>query len=242
MKKIVVSALTFAALSASAIAADLPSRTRAPVAPAPTVAQMSFSGVYVGLVAGYGQYTWHDKSVGNTGDKRKGNGGSIGGTVGYNYQMPNNVVLGVEGDVSWASFKKTTRYRDVTVFGTDVSNDHSDANLFATARVRAGYAINGWIMPYLTGGLAISNSKLHGDWSFTTPAGVVTSSGIYSASKTRTGWTIGGGVEALVTPNVSVKAEYLYADFGTATYSSLCAGCKIKDDLHIGRLGVNYKF
>lgn len=231
-------------LATSVFAADLPSRTMSPVAPAvQTLAQMTFSGVYLGAVAGYGQYTWQDKSAGNTGTKRRANGGTIGGTVGYNYQMANNVVLGIEGDLSWGSFKRTLRYNDAAPFGfRDVGSDSSKAEIFGTARVRLGYAINGWIMPYLTGGLAFTNSKHYGNWQLLNALGTPVITDAYSASKSRTGWTVGAGVEALMTRNISVKAEYLYADFGTAGYSSLCAGCKIKDDLHIGRLGVNYKF
>jgi outer membrane immunogenic protein len=239
------SAFAATLFATSAFAADLPSRTKAPVAPAmaPSLVQMSFSGFYVGAVAGVGEYTWQDKSVGNLGYKRRSSGGTIGGTVGYNYQMANNVVIGVEGDLSWGSFKKTERYNELAPFGwRDIGSDSSKSDLFGTARVRLGYAINGWIMPYLTGGLAISNSKHYGSWQLLDTTGAVMARDSYSASKSRTGWTAGAGVEALITRNISVKAEYLYADFGTATYTTLCAGCKIKDSLHIGRLGVNYKF
>lgn len=241
MNKISLSILASVACFSAAVAADLPSRAVPPMAPAVSVAQMSFSGVYIGLSGGYGQYNWQDKSVGNTSPKVHGNGGLIGGTIGYNYQMPSNLVVGVEGDLSWTGFDKKRTVVEVFPGGTSTSNDSSKADFLGTARLRLGYAI-GSFMPYVTGGLAFSNSKHFGNWNFVNNAGVITNSDSYSASKSRTGWVLGAGVEALVTQNITVKAEYLYADFGTATYSKLCAGCKIKDDAHIGRIGVNYKF
>src|SRR6201999_3405809 len=98
MKKILLAAL-MAGVATSAFAADLPTR-KAPPAPAPIYVAPAFTwtGFYLGVNGGYG--------VGNDG-KSFGNvdGGMVGGTAGYNYQL-GQIVLGVEGDWDWADLTK----------------------------------------------------------------------------------------------------------------------------------------
>ena len=107
MKSFVRGALAVALLSsvsATAFAADLPSRKEAPVylAPAPVY---SWTGFYVGAEFG-GQWGNNSTSLVNnyTGNTLLTTGsyntsGVVGGIVGYNYQI-NQFVLGVEGDMT----------------------------------------------------------------------------------------------------------------------------------------------
>ena len=72
--------------------------------------------------------------------------GLIGGyQAGYNRQLANNVVLGVEADVSFGSPVDIPRLAPAP-FNTTI-------DYIATARGRVGYAMGTW-MPYVTGGLA----------------------------------------------------------------------------------------
>ena len=238
MNRATLALLATTALTVSAAAADLPARSVAPVAPVASVAQISFSGVYVGLSGGWGQGTF--KSDGN--DKITANGGLIGLTVGFNHQYSNKVVVGVEGDVSWSGMKKTITMTAPNMGGTTISRVTGEQSLLATFRPRLGYAIGNW-MPYLTGGLAVTNSKLGFKDDDYSAGGILIASMSGSASKTRVGWTVGGGVEVLLTARISAKAEYLYADFGKTRYTfNGMQSDKIALRDHIIRAGLNYKF
>jgi outer membrane immunogenic protein len=134
MKKLLLSSVALLGLSATAFAADLPSRR---VAPAPYVAAPVFTwtGFYVGVNAGYG-FTDNGNNngsnygaaplfaqgpasgggiaqtlTGGTGmpvystNNRNGDGFVGGGQVGYNFQF-GNVVVGIEADAQYADFGK----------------------------------------------------------------------------------------------------------------------------------------
>lgn len=128
MKKLLVAAAAFAALSfsAPANAADVP--VKGPfykAAPAPV---FDWTGFYVGAHVGYGRENGSDAS------------GLIGGAqIGYNWQLSRNWVFGIEGDIT----------------GTDI-NDASlgipvHVDYLASVRARIGYT---WdrVMVYGTGG------------------------------------------------------------------------------------------
>ena len=71
-----------------------------------------------------------------------------------------------------------------------------------------------------------------------------------SISTVKAGWTVGAGVKNIIGGNWSAKAEYLFARFnpGDASGSfeglgSLGASNSLSHlDLHVARVGLNYKF
>jgi high affinity Mn2+ porin len=72
--------------------------------------------------------------------------GMIGGyQAGYNWQLTNRVVLGVEADISFGSPVDIPRLAPAS-FNTTI-------DYVATGRGRLGYAMGTW-MPYVTGGVA----------------------------------------------------------------------------------------
>ena len=78
--------------------------------------------------------------------------GMIGGyQAGYNRQLANHVVLGVEADVSFGSPLNAPRLV-AAPFNTTF-------DYIATARGRAGYAVGTW-MPYVTGGIAWGQTQV----------------------------------------------------------------------------------
>src|SRR5581483_7535178 len=99
MKKICIGIASLLALFATqASAADM--AVKAPLkAPAPT---WSWTGFYLGLEGGGGwARTRQADTVGVTSGNYNQSGGLIGGTIGYNWQL-NNIVFGLEADMSWA--------------------------------------------------------------------------------------------------------------------------------------------
>ena len=212
--------------SGSALAADMP--VKGPVYKAPPVVMYNWTGFYVGINGGYG---WGRSNQIDTLGVPSGTfnqtGGLIGGTLGYNWQF-NNVVVGLEGDLDWASV-------DGSIAGCFSGSCYTDMRGFGTVRPRVGMAW-GMFMPFVTGGLAFADIR----------AG---QTGPFAASNTswKTGWTVGGGVEAMVAPQWSVKAEYLFADFGSglSSYRITCTGCvpvSASERVSVLRLGVNYHF
>ena len=73
-------------LAGSASAADLPSRKKAPAMTA-TAPVFTWTGAYAGVTAGGAWFTSNGSDTAFVG----------GGTLGYNYQYANNIVVGVEG-------------------------------------------------------------------------------------------------------------------------------------------------
>lgn len=241
MKKVLLGFVATAAIVAAvpALAADLPpAAAPVPYYKAPPPPPMAtWEGFYIGVEGGgaWGHATQSDPTF----DSGRFNvsGGFVGGTLGYNWQF-NNVVLGIEGDGSWADINGSTSGA-ASGCGGGGGTCSAKLDAFGTVRGRLGYAF-GNVLPYVTGGLAIGD--IHGAES----GGLGTAFG--SGSSTVTGWTVGGGIEWMVVPHWSVKAEYLYTDFGNHTVFTdtfLPAGSASESDkfnANIFRAGVNYHF
>lgn len=227
-------ASVFAVLaSASAKAAD----AIVSVDPNPIVAAPSFSwsGAYVGGQVGYG---WA-KSTLNSGYEplQLKPDGFLGGIyAGYNFDIGNNIILGVEGDATYNNLKDSRTQTD-EMFGTSILENKLQWS--GAVRARAGVAVDRFL-PYIAGGVAFGNVKN----SLSSSGGFF--DGAASQSKTLTGWTLGAGVDYAVTNNLILRFEYRYTDFGSKDFYPSHDGfeyflpTKIKaSDI---RLGVAYKF
>ena len=249
LKKILLSATAFAALGGVSLAADLPVRKEAPayIAPAPI---FTWTGAYFGVNAG-GVFTRNKVSFAGTDllDGGKINKtGFIGGVqAGYNWQM-GMWLVGVEGDMNITSAKKSLGDVDPATFSAIAVR--SDLRWLGTARLRVGAAFER-LLVYGTGGLAFGDGRNSVDMFLVDG---VDSLLVASARKTavRAGWTIGAGAEYAITNNLTVKGEYLYyslgkksmnlipTEFGVGAADAISA--KFKNDGHIVRAGVNWKF
>lgn len=220
MKKLLLLSSALIGLTAAAQAADLGYKKPSPV---PVMAAYNWTGFYVGLQGGFG---WGSNKHSNgviTSGTINNNGGLIGATVGYNYQLSNRIVLGAEADYAWASLK------DTSPVGCAAPGCTTNIRSIGTARARLGYAFDR-ILPYITAGAAFGDVKAS--------AGLAPA---FTSSSFRAGWTIGAGVEAAVWQNVSVKAEYLYYDLGKFKYDA-AATIHTTTRGHLARVGVNYRF
>jgi len=278
MKKLFLTT-ALALLPVGAFAADLPKRAGAP-APAPMmVAAHNWTGFYAGVHAGYG---WGEADFGITpggswvgdpdlaGVTSAASGsprisGALGGIqAGYNYQM-NNVVLGVEVDVSASGVNgrfATGSFNGAAAGTADVysARGEAGADWFATARLRFGIAADKALF-YVTGGAIITENNFSHSINFVNTTGFValpvtsSSGGANAGSNSRVnfGWVVGAGVEYALSQNWSAKLEYLYADLGSNAVSSRYAqtspsvanfDIRHREDktLSIVRVGLNYKF
>jgi outer membrane immunogenic protein len=217
MKRLFVVGAAVLALASAAAAADLPAPAPYYKAPAYLPPPL-WSGFYLGVNGGgaFGTSTW------DTAGSRNITGGLVGGTIGYNYQIT-HFVIGVEGDIDWASISGTNS----TV--TCPTGCKTGDSWLSTVRGRVGYAADRFL-PYLTGGAAFGNIQA-------TTAGLTTSS-------TNAGWTVGGGVEFAITPNWSAKAEYLFVNLGKFNCGLNCGAVtdNVSFSTNLFRGGVNYRF
>ena len=249
MKRVLGGMVMTAALSGSALAADLPSRsyTKAPAAAAPAY---NWSGWYGGLNAGWvggsGSVN-NDASIvststapvnaeamasgaTNTADKSSGFIG--GGQFGYNYQFSHLFVAGFEADIQGLTgahkqSSSVTPLLDVNGnIASVVTNSTTtrDLSYLGTLRARVGVLVVPSFLLYATGGLAYGGVK-----SDTTIAQSVTITETDplpstltsgSFSQTRVGYAVGAGGEWMLSSNWSAKLEYLYYDLGSATYTT----------------------
>ncbi|WP_051335430.1 outer membrane protein [Methylocapsa acidiphila] len=238
-------------------AADLPSRVSEPVfTPPPPPPAFSWTGFYAGVNVGYGIDHFAFPYIVTSGDfnatfqGRSGitASGPLGGVqVGFNYQLPFGVVLGVEVDNAWSGIRGQTTVNGVLVGGDRYGSATFGSKFldFATARGRIGYAFDRF-MVYFTGGATLGSVNTY--YSAATGAPFYASG---SSTSTRSGLlphvgVVGIGGEYAVTNNITVKAEYLY-DFINArnTNFSTPAGAVnfgTRTMYHIGRVGLNYKF
>lgn len=178
-------ATTFAVLTSTAMAADLPSRREAPMPYVVAAPVFTWTGFYVGVNAGYADPTatigvspggaWVGDpdfpGVANAAARKLTlQGATGGGQLGYNYQI-NNVVLGIEADVNALGLSKS--YQSPVfpgvVGGTYSANGSVSVNSIVTLRGRLGFAVNNWLF-FGTGGLAIAEEKFRQSVNFTNVA------------------------------------------------------------------------
>jgi outer membrane immunogenic protein len=257
-------ALLAFALASPALAADLPAEPSYKAAPL-IVPTYDWTGFYIGVNGGY---SW-GKSANTftitgfpafTGSTHL-NGDVFGGQAGYNWQVNNSWVVGIEADVQGANQKGTDTPPPIVatncvggIFCTTTSNGVSmdqTLNWFATARARVGFVPWDHLMLYVTGGGAFGEVAATATANaMTTISFFGTTTAISSANfaNRRAGWTAGGGAEWVISGPWTAKLEYLFVDLGsysnTVPVNPLVPSTAINSHVtdNIVRVGINYRF
>jgi outer membrane immunogenic protein len=222
--------------------ADLSARPVYKTPPLPPQQPWNWTGFYiggnVGGAAAHGSVSNDPATLLNwlVGQTNANRAGVIGGfEAGYNYQIA-NVVLGVEGDISWATINTTVPAVSIAAPGTDIYAANLD--WLSTVRGRLGWAFDR-VLVYGTGGAAFA--KLNDQFSDSNiPFVAIPNSSV-------TGWTAGAGLEYAFADHWTAKAEYLHVGFPDRTGFGGVPGIQpyafsFRDNLNIGRVGINYKF
>ena len=223
--------------ASSAVAADLPSRKVAPVAP--VVPAFTWTGFYAGVNAGV---NWSSRNVTPsiyhlspdvTADQlapavpvpfKNDRTGFIGGIqVGYNYQV-NQFVFGIEADAMGAAINKTGAstasftYDSTEINGpaTNIISTKVQQNWLGTLRARAGFSVDRFLV-YATGGLALGSAKLTSTSTVSVPTADWVERYSGSGTVTKGGYAVGGGIEYAITNNWIVRGEYLYYNLGSVS-------------------------
>ena len=204
-----------------------------------------WTGVYVGVQIGYGDASvdgLYDSSDGvssfllnNSGAFKLNGGGVLGGIeAGYNWQT-GNLLLGLEADASILNWK------DQEGPNGDDERVEFDANWLATARLRAGYAVDNFLI-FGTAGAAFTDADYFATDNFPS------NSDSGSKSFGNIGLAVGGGIEYAFAQNWSFKAEGLYLLFNDKIATSTLTSDSDADDFaelndaFVARVGLNYHF
>jgi outer membrane immunogenic protein len=247
MKKFLLSSVAFLGLATGAMAADLPSRTMAPMAPISAVPVFTWTGFYIGAQVGY---AWGDDENNFPSNALVFNGvtyepfdSGFGGDndsflagvhAGYNYQF-GSIVVGIEGDVEG-------------LFGDD--EDEFDSIVYSAPGVPATFAFSGNTLDWqgsIRGrvGFAFDRAMIYatGGFAFGGVSGGFSSTLVDNGDDTITGWTLGAGVEYAFTNNLTTRLEYRYTSFegDDSVFDGVTFGGD-ELDFHAIRVGLSYKF
>lgn len=129
----------------------------------------------------------------------------VGVQVGFNYQLDNNLVVGIEADVQSGDLSgnndETPALKEALVFPSTFA---PDIDLWGTLRGRVGVTMDRTLI-YATGGLAWGHTNFDNAWWLPDD---------FDTEDTRFGYAVGVGVEQSFADNISGKLEYLFVNLG----------------------------
>ncbi len=199
----------------------------------------SWTGPYLGFGAGYsvaqkeetfpfpGEASALNNPVSN-------DGGFISATVGYDYQIRPQFVIGAFADADMSNL----RYNDkITVSGTELYGSHGGFKNILMVGGRLGYLTAPDTLLFVSGGYANAGME-------ETTASLVGTSAILYDAKRISGAFIGAGVETKIWDSLSLKAEYRYIDLGSENlplFATPGLSAHIDPDIQTGRLSINWR-
>lgn len=193
-------------------AADILRGTIAPPSPPLMQAEAGWTGIYVGVQAGY---SWgRDRTT----EFLTANGAYTGFSWRYNADSAlagvhagalyeaRRVVVGVEGELEFVNARGG--------FTDPIGAGKLTNTWRASIRGKAGYSF-GRVLPFVTFGAAFLNMK----YDYTNFAGPI----VETTEQVRTGYTIGAGMSYAFTKNILAGIEYRFTDLGNFYYDSRTA-------------------
>ncbi len=200
----------------------------------------TWDGLYLGGFVGINGSEYdadHDSDIADDNqvlDDYEAKGLVYGGTLGYNLQM-DSFIYGIEGDLTFGSAKTEMTASDGgSTFDSDWPLE-VEADYLATLRLRVGYEVVPALMVFGTGGIAYRSTEM----------------AIPDEELTETfdavGYAVGAGAEYKYSDTISLKAEYVMHGFDkTYDISNVPDGNKgdflTINDVHVGRIGLNFHF
>ncbi|HEY6254279.1 MAG TPA: outer membrane beta-barrel protein [Xanthobacteraceae bacterium] len=161
-----------------------------------------------------------------------------GAYAGYNWQVSREWLVGLEGDLGWASRSRTLGGEEYPggspafIFGA--SSFTVKTTWDASARGRVGVLLVPDVLLYGTGGaswLHVEATSVCDATAQVANCGIGALGGAFRSaaitnSTTRLGWTVGAGLEVNWWSHWLLRGEYRYADYGTwaNTDTRTCAG------------------
>jgi high affinity Mn2+ porin len=159
---------------------------------------------------------------------------------GYDYMLPNRIVIGAVVDTTFPSFQNLS---GISIGGASVFNSptngpesYSETMLSSgTVRARVGYAPGNWLF-YGTGGFAWTYDQL-------TLTQLVTGT-TDTPFLWRFGWAAGAGVEFPVAPHWTASLEYMITDYPHSNVLFANNGQSFNSNFSLQEVavGLNYRF
>jgi outer membrane immunogenic protein len=231
-------------LTGSGYAADL--AVKAPIKTAPPLATFSWTGCYLGANAGGGRA---DKGITETNfsgfpetfnrGSYSANGGAFGGQVGCDYQVNNNIVIGIRGLWDGANI---TGGHSVGPGDTIAGNDNVKIGSFAMIVGKFGFLPDPAVALY--GVLGVGFVRDH--YFITAP----TVGEMFAADQTRAGFDVGAGLAWMFARNWDLWVEYDYIGLGTRNvtlngerqFTGETLSVDVRQSLSKILVGIDYRF
>lgn len=195
----------------------------------------NWTGFYAGGSLGFGLVNvdhFYDRQNGQNDHGQvwlDASGYALAAHIGYQYQMPNLFVIGIEGELGNLGID-TER---IVIKDDDVLR--AKTGLFGTLRARLGYAL-GRFLPYVTAGFAFVDIENAGG----NPANA---NRFLTISETRPGIAIGAGADYAFSDHLVARLEYLYIDTEKFEVRNLeNEKMTFDNNFHIVRAGLSYRF
>ncbi len=191
----------------------------------------SWTGFYIGGFLGAGDVT-HDVTTGllpGLGYDGIGGEGIFGGLIGgYNYQISDRIVLGVQGEFSLSGISSDL---SLTIPGLVSGSAKLEEQYSVAISGRVGWLSNPDTMLYLIGGYSHARYKASGSLS----------GGGFAISASRKesfhGFHVGAGMETRISSAISARVEYRYTDLGREDWGT--GGIvRTEPSSHTGRFGL----
>jgi outer membrane immunogenic protein len=212
----VAAALGLAAFAGISLAnaADVVNEVPQPAAPMEVAPVASWTGAYAGITAGYG---FAGRSEVEADGNRIDTDGFVGGAfLGYNHDMGNGIVAGVEGDVGYSGVEGDNA-------GTKV-----EGGVDGSLRARLGYTVTPDMLAYVTAGGAAKRMSVE--------------EGGVKDSQSQLGWTAGAGADVNFTEKLFGRIEYRYTDYGSETFQTGSGSSEVDASDHRVQLGLGIHF
>lgn len=205
MKRLAIAFAALAAITGTAVAADLPVRAPVYKAPAPAPIVRSWTGCYIAAGGGYGMYNQDVSSWVEDGTVTLGGRGWFGTAGGgCDFQVAGSWVIGAFGDFDFSSIKGH--------LGNLVDDEKLSWSWSAGGRI--GFVALPDLLTYFSGGY----TQAHFD-QINAADSVCGGTGCYIQANTYHGWFLGSGYEyrlvSLGMPSLAWKTEYRFADYST---------------------------
>lgn len=218
------------ALAALAVAAGLGTAANAADVEYTAPPEYSWSGFYVGGYVGAGASVARTEAGFDDGEVFSfdadfngiGGEGLLGGIMaGFNWQVSDRIVLGLQGDIGWTDLDAEL---DIAGISAEAGPD-----FIASGSLRAGYLITPETLFYIIGGYSYSEYKLDVDFG----------GADFKADQDYDGYHVGAGMETRLTDRLTARIEYRYTEFGGEDWGT-DGFLDITPSVHTGTLGIAY--
>lgn len=198
----------------------------------PALAQpLDWSGFYAGVHGGGGAGVVDFETANDEAD-HDAPGGLLGVQAGYNADIGNNLLLGVEATLSWSNMSGTALVDEAPPPYGD-QYEGTDFHWLATFAPRLGYASGNWFV-YGKLGVALATFDAFFD----------DDTGTDSLGGSRFGAVFGVGAEYAIDDNWSIRGEYDLVNLGNSPrrFAPYATAYDAEMAVHAFTVGVNYRF